>query len=192
MINMNDYQLLIIGGSTGSVEVLLDFIPGLPENFPLPVIIVVHRKANEQNLLSDILDKRANLKVKEADEKEKIEAGTVYVAPGDYHLLIEKDKSFSLDYSEKIAHSRPSIDLTFMQAAKVYQDKVIGILLTGANEDGAEGLKAIADNGGFTMVQDPAEAEVKIMPQAACKLFKPNLLIKLDQLFNLFEAPNIT
>ena len=190
MIDFNEHELLIIGGSVGSTEILMDFIPKLPGNFQLAVVIVVHRKGSVNNLLSKILDEKAVIRVKEVDEKERIEVGTVYVAPGDYHLLIERDKTFSLDSSEKIINCRPSIDLAFQQAAGVYKNRLIGILLTGANKDGAEGLKCIANSGGVTIVQDPQEAEVNIMPQAACELFEPSMVLTAAQLLGLFS--NIT
>lgn len=163
----NDYRLIVIGGSAGSLEVILKMLPGLPGQLPVPIVIVLHRKNSNDTLLSDLLSTRTALRVKEAEEKEAIHPGYLYIAPADYHLLIENDYTFSLDDSEKINYSRPSIDATFETAADVYNHSLIAILLSGANTDGVEGLKKIKQAGGLTIVQEPDTAEVSYMPQQA-------------------------
>lgn len=162
----NQYEVLLIGGSAGSLEVLLNLLPSLDKNLNLAIVIVLHRKPGE-SLLADLLEEKTSWPVKEAEEKEPIEINNIYIAPSDYHLLVEKDKTFSLDFSEKVHYSRPSIDVSFETAAEAYGSKLIGVLLSGANADGAEGMKQIKTNGGMTIVQDPGEASVSYMPQQA-------------------------
>lgn len=162
------FELLVIGGSAGSLEPLLLLLPLLSEVRNLAVVLVLHRGTGE-SLLPELLSHKTPWPVKEADEKELIEPGTVYVAPSDYHLLIEKDKTFSLDYSEKVHYSRPAIDVTFETAAEVYGAAVIGLLLSGANHDGTAGLIKIQEHGGYVMVQDPLEAFAGYMPQHAAE-----------------------
>lgn len=166
------YRILLIGGSAGSLEVVLPLIESLKESFYLPIIIVVHRKTDSDGFLSQLLSKRSGMTVKEAEDKEQIQNRTIYIAPADYHLLIEKDHSLSLDFSEKIHYSRPSIDATFETAAEAYGTGAIGILLSGANDDGMEGIKAIQKAGGLTIVQDPSSAMVSYMPDKAIQFVK--------------------
>jgi two-component system, chemotaxis family, protein-glutamate methylesterase/glutaminase len=159
--------LIVIGGSAGSLDVLLQVLPSVDPQLRIPIIIVLHRKSANDNLLADLLSSRTNLHVKEADEKEVISPGYIYIAPADYHLLLESDRSFSLDYSEKINYSRPSIDVVFQSAADVYGPSLVCILLSGANADGTEGFKYVKEKGGYTAVQDPDSAEVDYMPRSA-------------------------
>lgn len=160
------YELLVIGGSAGSLEALLQLLPALQSETSLAILLVLHRRSGE-SLLANLLSDRTPWPVKEAEEKEPLLAGTIYIAPADYHLLIEKAKTVSLDYSEKVHYSRPSIDVTFEAAAEVYGAAVIGVLLSGANADGAAGLKKIKEAGGYVLVQDPKDAQVAYMPQQA-------------------------
>ncbi len=161
------YRLVVIGGSAGSLDVILKILAVLPGVLPVPVVIVLHRKNSNDTLLTDLLSTKTRLRVKEVEEKEPLRPGHLYIAPADYHLLIEKDYTFSLDDSEKINYSRPSIDATFETAADVYGFSLIAILLSGANTDGVEGLKKIKQSGGLTIVQEPESAEVSYMPQQA-------------------------
>jgi len=178
------YEMVLIGGSAGSVEVLLKIIPKLPANFPMSVLIVVHRMKTDEDILLGLLQAKSMINVKEAESNEILEPGTVYLAPADYHLLIERDKSVTLDFSEKVKYARPSIDVTMQFAAKVYKSNLIGILLTGANDDGANGMKAIQDHGGYTIIQDPESCEVKIMPEAAIKLTEPAEVLNVEAIIN--------
>jgi two-component system chemotaxis response regulator CheB len=170
-------QLIVIGGSAGSLEVILKLIPALHAYLPVAIIIVTHRKANNDELLVDLLSARTTWPVKEAEEKEPIEANTIYIAPADYHLLLEKDRSFSLDVSEKVNYSRPSIDTTFESAAEVYGSSLLGILLSGANADGVEGMKRIKSLGGSCLVQDPDTADVDYMPRQAVQQVKVDKIL---------------
>lgn len=160
-------EILMIGGSAGSLDVVLRILDGLPKTINLSIVIVLHRKSSSDSSLTRLLDIRSAVSVKEAEEKEKIIPGMIYVAPADYHLLIERDHTFSLDSSEKVQFSRPSIDVTFQSAAEVYKSSTAALLLSGANSDGSEGMKAIADMDGLTIVQNPVTAEVPFMPKAA-------------------------
>lgn len=164
---MTGCEAVIIGGSAGSLEVLLKVLPILDPEITFPVVIVIHRKHGTDSLLPELLSSRTRLRVKEVDEKEAISAGTVYIAPSDYHLLIEQDRTFSLDYSEKINYSRPSIDVTFQTAAEVYKDKLTCILLSGSNADGVKGLKSVKSWGGTAVIQNPETAQVAYMPAQA-------------------------
>lgn len=172
----NRYQVLLIGGSAGSIEVLVQLLPAFDKSLPLAIVIILHRKPGE-SVLIDVLSGKTSWPVKEAEEKQSIESGTVYIAPSDYHLLFEKDKTFSLDFSEKVHYSRPSIDVGFESAAEVYGASAIAVLLSGANADGAEGLNAIRNAGGVAIVQDPAEASVAYMPQQAIDNFKVDYVV---------------
>lgn len=164
---MNATSLVIIGGSAGSLSVLLQVLPGLARRLAVPVIIVLHRKNYADSVLTDLLGSRTTLRVKEAEEKDPLQAGCIYLAPPDYHLLLESNGSLSLDYSEKVNFSRPSIDVSFSSAARLYGPRMLAILLSGANADGVEGLCNVAACGGLTAVQDPKTAEVPFMPEQA-------------------------
>jgi two-component system, chemotaxis family, protein-glutamate methylesterase/glutaminase len=164
---INHTELLVIGGSSGSLEVVLAILKALPVSFHIPIILVIHRASSSESLLDEVLSLKSNLPVVEVEEKEMIRPFMVYLAPADFHLLIEKDKTFSLDYSEKISYSRPSINVTFLSAAARYGSALMGILLSGANDDGTDGMKAIRDNGGYCIIQDPADAIVDFMPRYA-------------------------
>ncbi|HEV7332805.1 MAG TPA: chemotaxis protein CheB [Flavisolibacter sp.] len=160
------YRLLVIGGSAGSLEAILQFFPSLMPEKALAIVLVLHRRSGE-SMLTELLKDKTSWQVKEAEEKEPIEPGTIYIAPADYHLLIENDHTFSLDYSEKIHYSRPAIDVTFETAAEAYGPRLMALLLSGANQDGTAGLQKIKRAGGFVMVQDPGEAIVSYMPKYA-------------------------
>jgi two-component system chemotaxis response regulator CheB len=160
-------EILLIGGSAGSLEVLFKLLPKLKPNLHFPVILVLHRRSSAESSLSDLLSTKIDAPTKEVEDKDAILPGNAYLAPADYHLLIEKDHSFSLDYSEKINFSRPSIDVTFESAADIYGPGVVAILLSGANEDGTLGLQEIKKAGGTIVVQDPDSAQMPFMPHYA-------------------------
>lgn len=160
-------RVVVIGGSAGSLDVLLSIIPSIAANSNSAFIIVLHRKADGENLLENLLRWRTTMPVREVEDKEPLCANTVYIAPADYHLLLEDKLSFSLDSSEKVHYSRPSIDVTFESVAEHFGDRAVGVLLSGANADGAAGLGKIKAAGGITIVQEPSSAEVAFMPQQA-------------------------
>ena len=178
---------LIIGGSAGSLDVLLEIFPDLSSDINFPIILVTHRKTGNDSLLSDLLKNRTKLTVNEAEEKELILPGNVYIAPADYHLLIEENHTISLDYSEKINYSRPSIDVTFQSAAEIFKDELVCILLSGSNADGVAGLKIANSFGGLVVVQNPNTAIMPYMPQQAVNEVKP--VVVLDA-FNMAEFIN--
>jgi two-component system chemotaxis response regulator CheB len=181
-------QLLIVGGSAGSLEWLLRIVTALPAQTKLAVLVVVHRRNGNDSILTDLLKARTGKKVKEVEDKEPIRPETIYVAPSDYHLLVEDTQSFALDSSEKIHFSRPSIDVSFMSAAQVFGRRCAAILLSGANADGAEGLLTIQEAGGFVAIQDPQLSEVGFMPQQALNLLKPDAIISQENLREVVEA----
>jgi two-component system chemotaxis response regulator CheB len=181
------YQLVIIGGSAGSLDVLLSVVAQLRPDLPVPVLVVVHRKQDNDNLMESLLSNKSTLPVKEAEDKEPLLPGNIYIAPADYHLLIEKNNSIALDASEKINFSRPSIDVSFQSAAEVCGDKLICILLSGANADGTEGLTVAKQAGALLIVQDPLSAEVSFMPLQALKTLSVDHIIRGDEIATLLN-----
>lgn len=179
---MINCEALVIGGSAGSLEVLLKIFPEIDPLLKFPIIIVLHRKSGKDNILIDLLNAKTKLRVKELEEKEKIIPGTLYIAPPNYHVLIENNKTFSLDASEKINFSRPSIDVTFESAAEVYGENLTGLLLSGANSDGSKGLKMINLNGGKTAVQNPDTAVVSYMPGHAIENVKIDVILNPEDI----------
>ncbi|MBS1564275.1 MAG: chemotaxis protein CheB [Bacteroidetes bacterium] len=176
------YKMVMIGGSAGSLDVILKIIDVLPAGIAAPVVVLLHRKSSNDGILVELLSTRTRLHVKEIEEKEAIQPGWLYIVPGDYHLLLEKDFSFSLDDSEKVNYSRPSIDVSFESAADVYGPALIAVLLSGANIDGVEGLRKVKEQGGLTIVQEPGTAEVDYMPRQAIKNVEIDIVAGADQL----------
>ena len=158
---------VVIGASAGAIDALGAILPALPADYPLPVLVVVHVPAHRQSMLAELFGGRCALTVKEAEDKESVLPGTIYFAPSDYHLLVEPDFTLSLSSDEPILFSRPAIDVLFQSAADAYGDGLTGIILTGANSDGAEGLRAVLASGGTGFVQDPESAQGAAMPRAA-------------------------
>ena len=179
------FKAVVIGGSAGSIEVVNDLLNTLPPDYPLPVIVVIHLHPSDQGDLAGQMNSRTRIRVQEAREKHSIEPGNVYTAPADYHLLVEHDKTFSLTVDDRVNYARPSIDVLFESAAFVYGAQLIGILLSGANKDGAQGLALIKRAGGFTVVQAPETAQCPTMPQAAMdtgcvdQLLQPTTLLDI-------------
>lgn len=165
----NKYQAIVIGTSAGGLYALTSILQQLPPDYPIPVVVVQHRSKDQRDLFEDVLQSKCKIKIKQADEKENIKGGYVYTAPPDYHLLIENDQTFSLTADDLVLYSRPSINVLFESAAVVYRDKLIGIILTGANNDGASGITIIRKYGGLTIAQVPAEAQFPFMPNASIK-----------------------
>jgi len=157
----------------------------LPAGFALPFVVVQHIGARSDGKWIEILDSQSEIHIKEADEKEKIKPGTAYIAPPNYHLLIEKDRTLSLTVDERVNFSRPSIDVLFESAAIAYSASLIGITLTGSNNDGANGLLKVKENGGLVIVQDPQTAESPAMPEAALAAVKPDYVLSLGEIVAL-------
>ncbi len=181
-------ELLVIGGSAGSLEVILKTFPLLDTQLPFAIIIVLHRKQNTDTTLIELLSAKTKLPVIEANEKEPLKAGHIYVAPADYHLLIENDRTLSLDYSEKVNFSRPSIDMTFQTAAETYKSALACLLMSGASADGVEGLELVKALNGITAVQDPQTAEVSYMPQKALDKVKVDFIVETDNISGFINA----
>lgn len=176
------YLAVVIGTSAGGLAALSILLERLPFNYPIPLIIVQHRSKEPRDLLEELLQSKCKMKVKQADEKEKIENGFIYIAPPDYHLLIENDFTFSLTTDEAVLYSRPSIDVLFESAASVYKNKLVGIILTGANSDGAKGIKSIAENDGLTIAQRPDEALFPAMPLASIQTQRVDFIFTLAEI----------
>ena len=179
-----NYEAIVIGASAGGMEALKKLLTVLPKGFRAPIVIVQHLSPHSDNYLTRRLDELCKIHVKEADEKEKIKAGTAYIAPPNYHLLIENDKTLSLSADSKVNFSRPSIDILFDSAAEVFRKGLIGIILTGANNDGSKGLKTIRNFGGLAIVQDPESAETNTMPKAAIEVAGADFILTIDQISN--------
>lgn len=160
-------KAVVIGASAGGVQALSQILPALPGNFPCPILVVVHVPPRRDNALVQLLAAKCALQVKEAEDKEMAMGGTIYFAPADYHLLVEEGGTLALSSEEPVNHSRPAIDVLFESAADAYGPALTGIVLTGANHDGADGLRAVGAAGGIALVENPVTAEVSTMPSAA-------------------------
>ena len=182
-----NYEAIVIGVSSGGMTALKFIFAALPAGFTIPIIIVQHLSPRSDNEWIELLNKNSNLTIKEADEKEKIEYGNVYIAPANYHLLIEKDKTFSLTIDERVNYARPSIDVLFETAAESYKNKLIGIVLTGSNNDGTIGIKRIKECGGLVIIQDPKTAESSYMPASAIAAIKPDYILSLEKIIELLK-----
>lgn len=163
-------RAIVIGGSAGSFTVVQDILASLPADFNLPVILCVHRLKNVKEGFAEALQFKSKLLVKEPHDKEKIRNRTVYLSPANYHMYVELDKTLALSTEEMLNYSRPSIDLTMQSAAYVYKKGLLGIILSGANKDGAVGLSKIKTYGGLTVIQNLNECMVSTMPEAANKI----------------------
>jgi two-component system chemotaxis response regulator CheB len=175
---------VIIGGSAGSFQVITKILNSLPENYPLPVFLCLHRLKHVRSGFLEALSIKSKIPIVEPYDKDQIKAGKAYLAPANYHLFFELGNRFALSTEEPVNHSRPSIDLSFITAAHAFRNKLVGIILSGANRDGAYGLKKVKEQGGIAIVQDPIESEVKTMPEASMKLTEVNYVFKTDQIIN--------
>jgi two-component system, chemotaxis family, protein-glutamate methylesterase/glutaminase len=175
------YDLVVMGTSTGGLHALTRLLSGLPANFPLPIAIVQHRSRDSDERLSLLLGAASLIPVYEAEDKQPLKSPGVYLGPPDYHLLVELD-SVALSTEEPVAYSRPSIDVLFESAAYSRGSGVIGVLLTGANQDGTRGLQRIKERGGYVIVQNPDSAESAFMPKHAVKNLHPDRVLNLEQI----------
>jgi two-component system, chemotaxis family, protein-glutamate methylesterase/glutaminase len=175
------YSIVAIGTSWGGLSAMSQLLGSLPEEFPIPIVVVQHRGKDSDRLLVQLLQDATGLKVCEIEDKDVLCAGTVHVAPADYHVLVESGY-LSLTLEEPVRFSRPSIDVMFTSAADAYGPATIGVILTGANEDGSKGLADIVRRGGCALIQDPKTAEIKIMPEAALRATPTAEVLSLDHL----------
>lgn len=180
------YDIIIIGGSAGSMPICISLLKALFTNQSIPVVLIIHRMRNIVSELDKLLSRETGIKrISEPEDKQAIASGKIYLAPQNYHLLFEEDHSFSLDYSAPIHYSRPSIDVSFESAAEIYGERVLAILLSGANADGAKGLAYLAEKGADCIVQDPATAQYPAMPNSAIAL-SPKLKVLSEEAMTQF------
>lgn len=180
-------KAVVIGASAGGIEALLTLLPKLPSNYALPIIIVVHLSPDKDSLLSAVFGQKCMMRVREAEDKEIMCPGSIYFAPPNYHLLVESPQSLALSCDPAVLFSRPAIDVLFESASEVFGPNLMGIILTGASSDGAKGLKSVYDKGGVAVVQNPEQASVSVMPQAAYTLCPNALKLHLTEIAELIE-----
>lgn len=181
------YKAVIIGGSAGSFQVITRILHSLSPNFPLPVLLCLHRLKHVRSGFVEALSIKSGIPIIEPFDKEQIKPGKAYLAPANYHMYIELGNKIALSTEEPVNHSRPSIDLSFVTAAQVYREKLIGIILSGANRDGAYGLKKIKDLGGLAIVQDPEECQVKTMTEASLKMTKVDFVYNTNDIVKFLQ-----
>ncbi|MPZ91752.1 MAG: chemotaxis protein CheB [Actinobacteria bacterium] len=175
------FELVVVGASWGGLQALRWLLEGLTDDFPTPLVVAQHRSSDSSDVMVRVLQSHSPLAITEASDKDAIEPGHVYIAPPDYHLLVEPG-SLALSTEGFVHHSRPSIDVAFESAADAYADRLVGVILTGANTDGSAGLKRIRDEGGVTVVQDPATAARPEMPSAAMAAVKGAKVLPLRKI----------
>ena len=183
----NTYKAIVIGGSAGSFQGITKILSQLPKTFPLPIIMCLHRLKHVRNGFVEALSIKSVAQVVEPYDKEPIKKGGVYLAPSNYHMSVELGNYFAMSTEEMMNNSRPAIDITLGTAAFVFREKLIGILLSGANRDGGMGMKHIKDKGGLTIVQEPAECMIDTMPKAAMALTKIDHVLKVDDIVSLMN-----
>ena len=168
------FDVVVVGVSAGGVDLLLALLPKLPANFPVPIVVCLHAAIGMTLDLARLLEARTDIAVREAHDKDALEGGCVYLAPGGYHLLLERDLTASLSLDPPVRFARPSIDVLFDSAAHAIRERTLAVILSGANDDGAVGARRIKDAGGTLIVQDPATAQVPEMPRAAIAAAEPD------------------
>lgn len=168
-MTLTNPEAIVIGASAGALDALSFILPSIPRDFGLPIIIVVHIPPDKRSILAELFRAKCHIEVVEVEDKEPIRPGTAYFAPPDYHLLVESKQMLGLTNEEPILFSRPSIDVMFESASEVYRDRVAAVLLTGANQDGAKGLKIIFEAGGQVIIQDPKSSFASAMPEAGIR-----------------------
>lgn len=164
---MSNYSAIVIGVSAGGLDALMYIFENLKEDFPMPIILVQHLHSNSKSELAEILSRNTEMKVKEVNEVVAAECGVIYTAPPDYHIIAERNRTISIYYDEKVNYSRPSIDVLFESAAYVWGKELIGIIMTGSNNDGSNGIEVIKKYGGLTIAENPETAEYPVMPKYA-------------------------
>jgi two-component system chemotaxis response regulator CheB len=179
---------IAIGTSAGGVEALSVILPALPAGSRVAVFVVLHLPRERPSLLVSVFGDKCAVPLREAEDKEPIEPGTVYFAPPDYHMLVDSGPAIALSTDEPVYYSRPSIDVLFESASDQYRDRLLGIILTGANEDGAAGLATVARNGGMAVVQAPESAQAPLMIQSALSRTRSAMALSLEQIAGLFRT----
>jgi two-component system chemotaxis response regulator CheB len=184
-------RAVVIGASAGALQALSQILPLLPADYPLPVMVVVHIPSNRRNMIAPLFAAKCAMTVREAEDKEPALARTIYFAPPGYHLLCEEDGTLALSSDEEVLYSRPSIDVLFESAADAYGASLIGVILTGANPDGAHGLRTVADAGGTALVEDPSQAYAEIMPSEAIKACPTARVMTLSEISSFLNAAGL-
>jgi two-component system, chemotaxis family, protein-glutamate methylesterase/glutaminase len=181
-VSVSRLSAVVIGASAGAVEALTNLLPSLPADYPFPILIVVHLPPDKKSVLAKLFHGRCAIEVREAEDKEPIEAGVAYFAPPNYHLLVESEETLSLSSDDAVLYSRPAIDVLFESAADVFGERLVGVVLSGANNDGANGLQTVLAAGGVAIVQDPKEAHSATMPNAAIQACKEAHILSLTEI----------
>ncbi|WP_108650320.1 chemotaxis protein CheB [Dongshaea marina] len=176
------YRAVVMGASMGGMEALISVLGALPEDFSLPVLVVQHLHASDRGRFARHLDQKVQLRVKSAVDKEQIYPARVYLAPANYHLLVERDETLAMSLDLPVNWSRPSIDVMFESAARVWCHQLIGLILSGTQRDGAFGLSCVAERGGLTLVQDPQTAHSDEMPRAALDAARVDHVLPLSEI----------
>ena len=184
---MLDYKAVVIGGSAGSFQVVVKILQSLPKNFNYPVLLCLHRLKHVRSGFVEALSLKSSIPIIEPYDKTNIKAGIGYLAPSNYHMYVELANQISLSTEDPVNHSRPAIDLTYISCAYAYRHKLVGIVLSGANRDGALGMKKIAELGGTTIVQDPKECEVRTMTEGTLNVTKVNHVYKTDEIIQFLR-----
>jgi two-component system, chemotaxis family, protein-glutamate methylesterase/glutaminase len=181
------YKAIVIGGSAGSFQGIVKILSHLPDDFELPIIMCLHRLKHVRNGFVEALSIKSVKPIEEPHDKQGIKKRKVYLAPANYHMMIELGNTFALSTDEMVNNSRPSIDITFSTAAYVYKSKLVCILLSGANRDGAWGVKKVKEWGGLTIVQDPKECLMSTMPNAAIEMSEINYILTIDEIIRFLK-----
>ncbi|MGZ3763477.1 MAG: chemotaxis protein CheB [Mucilaginibacter sp.] len=184
----NRSDVVLLGGSAGAFKLLFNIIKHLQPDLNKTIIIVIHRKKNFPSEMEKLFADNSSMKFKEITDQEPISKNTIYIAPANYHTLIEKNGQFSLDVSDDVWYSKPSIDVTFESAADTFKDRCTAILFSGANQDGAEGLLKLRNSGSLTIVQNPIDAEISDMPQAAVNINAAEFILSTEEIFELLKS----
>ncbi len=181
-------ELLLLGGSAGSFKTIYSAVRTFPANLNKTVLIIIHRKKNYFSEIENLFAANSRMLLREVSDKDAINKNTIYIAPPNYHTLIESKSTFGLDVSEAVWYSKPSIDVSFECAAEVFKDKCTAVLFSGANQDGARGLLLLRESGSLTIAQDPAEAEMPEMPQSAVDLNAAEYILTTKDILELFNS----
>ncbi|MFW5656050.1 MAG: chemotaxis protein CheB [Bacteroidota bacterium] len=184
------YKAVIIGGSAGSFQVVTKILSSLPQNYPVPVLLCLHRLKHVRSGFVEALSLKSSIPVIEPIDKEQLKPGKAYLAPANYHMFLELANRVALSTEEPVNHSRPSIDLSFITAAHAYRKALVGIILSGANKDGALGLKKVHELGGTTIVQDPEECEVRTMTESSLQLTQVDHVYRTDSIIQFLQKIN--
>lgn len=181
-------KIVVIGGSAGSYNVIKKILGSLPADFPIPIVLCLHRLKDVRKGFVESLNLNSKMKVIEPNDKDMVKPGFVYLSPANYHLLIEPGRNFALSTEDDINFSRPSIDLTFETAGYAFRDKMAGIILSGANGDGAKGLYSAYKNGAYSIIQDPQNASFNTMPGEVLKHFSPDKVLQEEEIINFIVS----